>query len=406
MSFDNLGLNERLLEAVSRLGYTEPTPIQRETIPLVLAGRDVVGTAQTGTGKTAAFTLPTLQRISAAPGPIRALVITPTRELAAQIHTVATEVAKVTKHRVTSVYGGVGYEPQRTALRKGVDLLVACPGRLLDLVNGGDCDLSKVEVLILDEADRMLDMGFWPDVRRIISKVPASRQNLLFSATMSSAVLRVIHDTLSDPAHVEVTPTNTPVESIRQVVYPVGPRDKVALVEHIIREEGLERTLVFTRTKHRADRVARALERGGIKVAAIHGDRSQAQRDKALDSFRKGKVPVLVATDVVARGIDIDDITHVINFDMPDTPEAYTHRIGRTARAGRDGSAYSLVSPEELGMLREIERAIKRVLESADSPGFLYADVRAVPDPKRAIQPVRAPFTGRRGKRSGYGSKR
>ena len=410
MGFNNLGLSPRLLEAVARLGYTEPTPIQLNAIPLALEGRDIVGTAQTGTGKTAAFILPTLQRIQAKPGAVRALVITPTRELAAQIDTVATAVGKVTGHKVASIYGGVGYEPQRKALKRGVDLLVACPGRLLDLVREGYCDLSKVEVLIIDEADRMLDMGFWPDVKRILGHLPEQRQNLLFSATMSPGVLRVVNDTLHDPAEIQVTATNTPIEAIRQEIYPVGSRDKVDLLLHLIKEHNLSRVLVFTRTKHRADRVARVLERANIKGATIHGDRSQAQRDRALQSFRNGKVQVLVATDVVARGIDIDDISHVINYDLPDTPESYTHRIGRTARAGREGAAFTLMAPEELPILREIERAINHVLDTADAEGFDYTDFRTTPDPKREAAPARKPFSSRkfggRGRSSGYGSKR
>ncbi len=410
MSFDNLGLDARLLEAVARMGYSEPTPIQRDAIPLALAGRDVVGCAQTGTGKTAAFVLPTLQRIPAKPGGVRALVITPTRELAAQIEQVAKQVGKSTRHRVAVVYGGVGYEPQRKALRQGVDLLVACPGRLLDLVNAGHCDLSHVEVLVLDEADRMLDMGFWPDVRRIISKLPAKRQNLLFSATMSRDVLKVIGDTLTNPAHVDVAPTATPIEAITQSVYPVGGKDKTALLVHLIGEHRLERVLVFTRTKHRADRLAKTLDRHGIRGAAIHGNRSQSQRDKALDSFKRGHVKVLVATDVVSRGIDIDDITHVVNFDLPNTPEDYVHRIGRTARAGRSGAAFSLLAPEEHDNLRDIEKKTGVVIECTDASGFDYEDHRVVPDPERPAVPVKhqqrvTPGSGRKG-RVGGGARR
>lgn len=409
MSFDNLGLDRRLLQAVGKLGYTEPTPIQRDAIPLALAGRDIVGCAQTGTGKTAAFMLPTLQRIPARPGNIRALVITPTRELAGQIETFTREIGKTTGHRVAVVYGGVGYEPQRKALRRGVDVLVACPGRLLDLVNAGHCDLRNVEVLVLDEADRMLDMGFWPDVKRILDRLPTKRQNLLFSATMSPEVLKVIGSTLSNPAQISVTPSATPIEKIAQSIYPVGNQDKSDLLLHLIGEHRLERVLVFTRTKHRADRVAKQLDRAGVRGAAIHGNRSQAQREKALDSFRRGHVKVLVATDVVSRGIDIDDITHVVNFDLPNTPEDYVHRIGRTARAGRSGIAFSLLSPEEHTNLRDIERKIGATIVCEDAAGFAYRDKRTVPDPDREANPApaqRPPAgSGRKG-RPGGGARR
>ncbi len=398
MSFNHLGLDPRLMKAVGAMGYTTPTPIQNQAIPLVLEGRDVVGIAQTGTGKTAAFVLPVMQRIPAKPGGVRALVLTPTRELAVQIEGVARDVAKHTRHRVAVVYGGVGYEPQRQTLTRGVDLLVACPGRLLDLIARGDCDLSSVEVLVLDEADRMLDMGFWPDVRRIIAKLPASRQNLLFSATMSPEVLKIIAATLDDPARVEVTPATTPVEAIAQSVYPVGNKDKAALLLSIVREHGLKKVLVFTRTKHRADRVARVFDRAGIRGAAIHGNRSQAQRQKALESFRAGHVHVLVATDVVSRGIDIDDITHVVNFDLPDVPADYVHRIGRTARAGRSGTAISLLAPEEHGQLRDIEKAIGAILPCEDHPGFTYREERIVPDPERvAVSDARPAREGHAG---------
>jgi ATP-dependent RNA helicase RhlE len=383
VSFENLGLDPRLMKAVGSMGYTVPTPIQREAIPLVLEGRDVVGIAQTGTGKTAAFVLPLMQRIPAKPGGVRALVVTPTRELAVQIEGVARDVAKHTRHRVAVVYGGVGYEPQKQALKRGVDLLVACPGRLLDLVAQGDCDLSSVEVLVLDEADRMLDMGFWPDVRRIIAKLPAARQNLLFSATMSPEVLKIIAATLDDPARIEVTPAATPVEAIAQSIYPVGNKDKADLLLSIVRQHGLKKVLVFTRTKHRADRVARVLDRAGVRGAAIHGNRSQAQRQKALESFRKGHVHVLVATDVVSRGIDIDDITHVVNFDLPHVPADYVHRIGRTARAGRSGTAISLLAPEEHDQLRDIEKTIGSTLPCEDHPGFAYREDRVIPHPER-----------------------
>jgi len=397
LSFDNLGLSPRLLEAVAAMGYTRPTPIQRDAIPYVLEGRDVVGCAQTGTGKTAAFVLPLMQRIAAKPGGPRALVVTPTRELALQIEGVAAEVAKLTKHRVAVVYGGVGYEPQIKALTRGVDILVATPGRLLDLMERRVADLSHVEILVLDEADRMLDMGFWPQVRRIIATIPAERQNLLFSATMSSDVIRIVNSTLHDPVRVEVAPAATPIELVDQRVYPVGGQQKAQLLVHLIKENDLDRVIVFTRTKHRADRVAKVLHQNGIKCAAIHGDRSQVQRQSALDSLKAGRCRVLVATDVVARGIDVDNITHVINFDIPTNPEDYVHRIGRTARAGKSGTAVSLLAPEEHEMLRDIEVKIGTVLDSHDALGFNYSDQRLMPNPERAAsRPVRTVYSSSR----------
>jgi ATP-dependent RNA helicase RhlE len=313
---------------------------------------------------------------------------------------------------MTVVYGGVGYEPQLKALRRGVDLLVATPGRLLDLVEKKAVDLSQVEILVLDEADRMLDMGFWPQVRRIIALIPPKRQNLLFSATMSSDVLRIIGSTLTDPEQVNVAPAATPVEAVMQHVYPVGGQQKSDLLVQLINSNDLERVLVFTRTKHRADRVARVLERSGIRGAAIHGDRSQAQRQKALDGFKQGRYRVLVATDVVARGIDIDGISHVVNYDLPNSPEDYVHRIGRTARAGASGTAVSLLAPEEHEALREIERKIGTVLECTDVEGFDYTHDRLVPSATRdavAAKP-RTVYSGgvmsRRGGRGGRGRRR
>jgi ATP-dependent RNA helicase RhlE len=409
LSFDNLGLDDRLRAAVTSMGYTAPTPIQSQAIPLVLDGRDVVGCAQTGTGKTAAFVLPILQLITARPGGPAALVVTPTRELALQIVEVANSVARHTRHRVAAVYGGVGYEPQRQALKRGVDLLVATPGRLLDLAGQGDVDLSRIEVLVLDEADRMLDQGFWPDVRRIIALMPAKRQNLLFSATMSPDVLRVIGESLTDPAHVDVSPPSRPIEAVTQTLHPVAGTQKNDLLVHMMDHHRFERVLVFTRTKHRADRVARTLERAGIRSAAIHGNRSQAQRIKALDEFKRGRCRVLVATDIVARGIDVDDISHVINYDVPNTPEDYVHRIGRTARAGKDGAAVTLFAPEDHDTLRDIEKTIGAVIACEDVAGFVYSHDRLIPDPARTNAAPRvnpAPQgsrrTGRRGGSARY----
>jgi ATP-dependent RNA helicase RhlE len=397
LSFDNLGLEPRLLEAVAAMGYTSPTPIQRDAIPMVIEGRDVVGCAQTGTGKTAAFVLPLMQRIKAAPGGPRALVVTPTRELAQQIEEVAAQVAKHTKHHVAVVYGGVGYEPQIKALKRGVDVLVATPGRLLDLMERRVADLRNVEILVLDEADRMLDMGFWPQVRKIIATIPAERQNLLFSATMSSDVMRIVSSTLHDPIRVEVAPASTPIEMIDQRVYPVGGQQKGQLLVHLINEQNLDRVIVFTRTKHRADRVAKVLHQAGIKSAAIHGDRSQSQRQSALDNLKSGRCRVLVATDVVARGIDIDDVSHVVNYDLPNTPDDYVHRIGRTARAGKSGTAVSLLAPEEHEALRDIEVKIGTVLQTHDAEGFDYTQQRLVPSAERtAIRAVRTVYSSNR----------
>jgi len=368
------------------MGYTEPTPIQEQAIPIALEGKDIVGCAQTGTGKTAAFILPLLQRMSRERG-IKALVVTPTRELAGQIVDVAKDCTKFTGQKVTAVYGGVGYQPQKDKLRRGVDLLVATPGRLLDLQGRGDVDLSKVEVLVLDEADRMLDMGFWPDVKRIINLMPSKRQNLLFSATMSHQVLGVVGSTLNNPVRIDVAPSATPIEAIEQMVYPVGSTQKGELLVRLLEERDLDRVLVFTRTKHRADRVCRTLSRKGIKGVAIHSNRTQPQRQQALDGFKQGKYRVLVATDIVARGIDVDNISHVINFDLPNKAEDYVHRIGRTARAGNDGTALSFLSAEEASSLREIEGLIGTTLPCEDVEGFDY-DYRVVPSADRqAVKP-------------------
>jgi ATP-dependent RNA helicase RhlE len=383
LSFNDLRLDPRLLRAVAAMGYSTPTPIQREAIPFALDGRDIVGCAQTGTGKTAAFVLPLLQRLPSGNGSSRALVVTPTRELALQIEGVARAAAHFTGHRVAAIYGGVGYGAQLQALRRGVDLLVGTPGRLLDLHDKGLLDLSCIAALVLDEADRMLDMGFWPQVRRIIAFLPRRRQNLLFSATMSDEVLRIIGSTLTHPAHVNVAPPATPVEEVSQRVYPVSGNQKTDLLVRLIQQQRPLRVLVFTRTKHRADRLSRALGQNGIRSAAIHGNRSQSQRQCALDGFKQGRHQVLVATDIVARGIDVDSISHVVNFDMPNGPEEYVHRIGRTARAGRAGIAVSLLAPEEHDALRDIERGIGSVLERADLAGFEYTRDRTVPTPDR-----------------------
>lgn len=416
MSFADLGLRTGLLKAVQSLNYTEPTPIQKQAIPLALAGRDLLGCAQTGTGKTAAFILPILQLMARGPGDeqsdshpntnddtrrcgypaetarnmrVRTLVVTPTRELAGQIEEVAQKCSKFTGQRVAAVYGGVGYEPQVKKLRRGIELLVATPGRLLDLHQRGDVNLSKVEILVLDEADRMLDMGFWPDVRRIMDLLPHRRQNMLFSATLSNDVLRIAGPTLHDPVRVEVAPSATPVEAITQAVYPVAEIQKTDLLVRLLEEEKLDRVLVFTRTKHRADRVCRHLERNRIRGAAIHSNRSQAQRQRALDGFKDGTYRVLVATDIVARGIDVDRISHVINYDLPALAQDYVHRIGRTARAGTSGTAISFLAAEQVGELREIEITLGRTLPCKDLDDFAYLQ-RMIPDPDRTARKPKA----------------
>jgi ATP-dependent RNA helicase RhlE len=384
MSFADLGLEPGLLKAVEGLGYTEPTPIQEQAIPVALTGRDILGCAQTGTGKTAAFILPALQ-IMGRRKSIGTLVVTPTRELAGQIEEVARSCSKHTGQRIAAVYGGVGYEPQIKKLRRGVELLVATPGRLLDLQQRGDVDLSQVEILVLDEADRMLDMGFWPDVRRIISFLPEKRQNMLFSATLSKDVMRVADPMLRNPLRVEVAPSATPVEAVTQAVYPVAEIQKVDLLVRLLEKEQLDRVLVFTRTKHRADRLCRHLERSRIKGTAIHSNRTQAQRQRALDGFKDGTYRVLVATDIVARGIDVDRISHVINYDLPSQAQDYVHRIGRTARAGASGTAITFLAAEQANELRDIELLLGESLPCKDLDGFAYME-RHVPDPDRVAR--------------------
>ena len=384
MSFNDLGLEPGLLEAVRTLGYTEPTPIQEQAIPLALAGRDILGCAQTGTGKTAAFILPALQLMGRR-RTIGTLVVTPTRELAVQIEEVARACSKHTGQHVVAVYGGVGYEPQIRKLRRGVELLVATPGRLLDLEQRGDIDLSHVELLVLDEADRMLDMGFWPDVRRIMSLLPPKRQNMLFSATLTKDVMRVAGPTLNDPASVDVAPSATPVDAVTQAIYPVAEAQKTDLLVRLLQTEKLDRVLVFTRTKHRADRICRQLENNRIKGAAIHSNRTQSQRQKALDGFKDGTYRVLVATDIVARGIDVDRISHVINYDLPSQAQDYVHRIGRTARAGATGTAISFLAAEQAGEFREIEVMLGETLPCSDLAGFTYME-RLIPNPDRTAK--------------------
>jgi len=368
MSFADLKLIEPLLKALAEEGYTAPTPVQVQAIPHVLAGRDLLGIAQTGTGKTAAFALPILQRLVTQPStlpagsgrpPVRVLVITPTRELASQIGEAFRAYGRYLRLSTTVIYGGVGQGPQVQALARGVDILVATPGRLIDLLRQGCVRLSGVEVCVLDEADRMLDMGFLPDVRRLLAMLPRQRQTLFFSATMAGEPAELARGILRDPARVEVTPTATTVERIRQSVLFVEKPSKQDVLERLLRDPAMARTLVFTRTKHGANKVVARLLQAGIGAEAIHANKSQSQRERALASFRAGRTAVLVATDIAARGIDVDGITHVVNFDLPNVPESYVHRIGRTARAGADGAAISFCDRTERAYLRDIEREIR-----------------------------------------------
>jgi len=363
--FGDLGLIEPLERAACDAGYSRPTPIQEQAIPLLLAGRDLLGCARTGTGKTAAFALPMLQRLSAVGArhrghAVRALVLVPTRELAAQVAESFRTYGRHLPLSVAVVYGGVGQEPQVRALTRGVDVVVATPGRLVDLMGQGHARLGQVEILVLDEADHMLDLGFIPDVRRVLAAIPRRRQTLLFSATMPRPIEELARGILHDPAKVFVTPEAPTVDEVDQRVHFVEREHKLALLAQLLVDPAVSRALVFTRTKRGADRVARQLVHGRVSAAAIHGNKSQGARERTLDGFRRGKLHVLVATDIAARGIDVDGITHVVNFELPNVPETYVHRIGRTARAGASGIAISLCDPEERTYLRNIERLIRR----------------------------------------------
>ncbi|MDT3736384.1 MAG: DEAD/DEAH box helicase [Denitratisoma sp.] len=378
MTFEELGLLPELLKAVADAGYTEPTPIQAQAIPVVLAGKDVMGGAQTGTGKTAGFVLPLLQRLarhastspSPARHPVRALILTPTRELAMQVHESVQTYGKYIPLRDLVVYGGVDIKPQTEALRRGVEIVVATPGRLLDHVQQKSVNFNSVEVLVLDEADRMLDMGFIPDIKRILAMLPKERQSLLFSATFSEEIKKLADTMLKAPVLIEVARRNAVTETVTHRMHPVDQDNKRQLLAHLLKTSSLKQVLVFVGTKFGASRLAHYLEKQGIEATAIHGDKSQQQRTEALDDFKSGKARVLVATDVAARGLDIDDLPHVINFELPHVPEDYVHRIGRTGRAGKEGDATSLVCAEERGKLAEIEKLIKRPIEQVVVPGF------------------------------------
>jgi ATP-dependent RNA helicase RhlE len=374
MTFNNLGLIEPILRAVEEKGYSTPSPIQLATIPVVLEGKDLMASAQTGTGKTAAFVLPMLQQLNGRQrvkgGCARVLIITPTRELAAQIEANIQTYGKYLNVSSTVVFGGVNVNPQIKQLRRGVDILVATPGRLLDLFQQKAIRFESIEALVLDEADRMLDMGFIPDIRRIQSLLPKNKQSLLFSATFSDEIRKLARTMLHQPAEIDVAPRNTTVERIRQRIHPVDKSRKTKLLSHLIRENQWVQVLVFSRTKHGANRLVKELGKADIRAVAIHGNKSQAQRTRALADFKHGKVDVMVATDIAARGIDIVQLPHVINFDLPNAPEDYVHRIGRTGRAGSEGEAISLVSADETKQLRDIERFINLNLERQEVEGF------------------------------------
>lgn len=387
MLFKDLGLAAELVHAVTEQGYSSPTPIQRQAIPTILQGKDVLGGAQTGTGKTAGFTLPMLHLLSRnakskGSGAVRALILVPTRELAAQVNESVRTYGKNLSLKSAEIFGGVKIEPQVKMLRHGVDILVATPGRLLDHANQKTVDLSSVEILVLDEADRMLDMGFIHDVRRVLKLLPTKRQNLLFSATFSAKIKDLADSILNSPVMIEVARRNSSAEQVAQVIYNVDRERKAELLSHLIKSQDWQQVLVFTRTKHGANRLAEKLDKEGIKANAMHGNKSQSARTKALANFKNGSVRVLVATDIAARGIDIDQLPHVVNFELPNVPEDYVHRIGRTARAGCEGEAASLVCVDEHKLLLGIERLINRDFPRNVISGF-------EPDPSIKAEPIR-----------------
>jgi len=392
MSFTTLGLSAPILEAVAEQGYETPSPIQAEAIPAVIAGKDVMAAAQTGTGKTAGFTLPILELLSkgerAQANQVRTLILTPTRELAAQVGESVATYGKNLPLRSAVVFGGVKINPQMMALRRGVDVLVATPGRLMDLYNQKAVKFKQLEVLVLDEADRMLDMGFIHDIRKILAILPKQRQNLLFSATFSDDIRTLAKGLVNNPVEISVTPRNATAKSVKQWIYPVDKKQKSALLTKLIKDNKWEQVLVFSRTKHGANRLTRQLETKGITASAIHGNKSQGARTKALAEFKKGSIRVLVATDIAARGLDIDQLPQVVNFDLPNVPEDYVHRIGRTGRAGATGQAVSLVSADEFKQLSDIERLIKNVLDRKLVDGF--EPTHDVPESRLDTRPIRA----------------
>jgi len=382
MTFLTLGVADPILRALNEKGYEAPSPIQQQSIPAVLTGRDIMAAAQTGTGKTGAFLIPIMQQLNASATKVRAnsvkvLVLTPTRELAAQVHESAKFYGKYLKLRYEVVFGGVKINPQMMRMRAGVDVLVATPGRLLDLVNQNAVKLNQVEVLVLDEADRMLDMGFIHDIKKIMKLLPAKRQNLLFSATFSPEIRALAKGIVVNPIEIDVSPRNTTAENIKQVIYTVDKAQKIILLSKLIRDQAWTQVLVFSRTKHGANKIVEKLEKDNIKALAIHGNKSQSARTKALSSFKQGLITVLVATDIAARGLDIAELPHVVNFDLPNVPEDYVHRIGRTGRAGRNGEACSLVSQDEKGLLRDILKLIK--MDIPVSPNAGYKNLGPIP---------------------------
>ena len=409
--FSDLGFIEPLNRAVEAEGYTTPTPVQAAAIPLALRGIDVLGVAQTGTGKTAAFTLPILQRLDETrrrltPHSTRALILTPTRELAIQIGVSLDTYGKYLDHRSTVIFGGVGQQPQVSKMRRGVDTLVATPGRLLDLINQGHIRLDQVEVFVLDEADRMLDMGFIHDVRKIVAKLPSRRQTLLFSATMPDAIVKFAEDILYDYERIEVKPAATTADRVEQRVMFVERANKQRLLNELFDDPTMDRAIVFTRTKHGANKVAKSLGQYGIEADAIHGNKSQSARQRALEGFRDGNVRVLVATDIASRGIDVDDVSHVINFDLPNEPESYVHRIGRTARAGAEGMAYSFCDADEVDYLKDIEKIIRQKVEADIDHAYhddRIARIHAAPG-KSGIKPRAKSGQGRGGQSRGRNS--
>lgn len=397
MSFENMGLAPEIVRAVKSRGYENPTPIQLQAIPTIMTGKDLTGCAQTGTGKTAGFTLPILHRLREGKSPsLRALVLVPTRELAAQVDESIRTYGRFLRLKNEVVFGGVGIRPQKDALRRGIDILVATPGRLLDHMRQGTVNFRNLEVLVLDEADRMLDMGFLPDVRTIIKALPKQRQTLFFSATLSGEVKKLADEILNNPQRIEVAPQGTPAEGIRQVVYPVDSGRKRDLLIHLMELEKMSQVLVFTRTKHRANDIAAHLTKKGKKVAALHSDKSQGARTQALEQFRRGTIQVLVATNIAARGLDVKGITHVVNYELPEAPEDYVHRIGRTARAQGTGDAISLMAPTERGSLRDIERLI-----GAKIPQVLVAGFEAK-EPIPGKPAAKKPFQSHRKKENGW----
>ena len=400
MNFKQFDLDARLQSGIKRAGYETPTPIQEKAIPAALKNRDLIGTAQTGTGKTAAFVLPILNRLLTGPRhQTRALIVTPTRELAEQINDTCRTLAVGTGLRSATVYGGVGAAPQIEALKRGVEIIVACPGRLLDLVAKGQAKLSKVEILVLDEADRMFDMGFLPDVRRIIKAVPPKRQTLLFSATFQKEVEQLAKKSLKNPQRISMG-ISQPVHTVSHALYPVPQHLKRALLFELLKETSTDSVLIFTRTKHRARRLDRQLNKAGYKVTSLHSNRTQGQRQRALKGFKNGQYQIMVATDIAARGLDVDSISHVINFDMPDTADAYIHRIGRTGRAERTGDAFTLTTPDDNDMVRKLEKIMKQKMKRLFVEGFDYnipAPPRQAPRPPRG---KRSPSPSRRKKPS------